>query len=225
MQRAPTTWRRAARQAMVHEHVHDQRWGAHAARIEDGTLWRHPRSGGHDDKAHPPIHPTKWSAGEGGWDRDKQKVYEFVVRHFLACALSSLSFRPLQNAMAGMLTVLLHVSAVDIRMQYNKHPSTINVRRCCSRDAVGYETRIMIDIGGEEFTASGAAAKRFSCADVGTHARTRMGAWPRAHTHARVHTHMHKRATHACTRRHARRPDGHRAQLAGGVPVGQVGRQ
>ena len=44
-----------------------------------------PGSGGHDDQAHPPIHPTRYSAGESGWSPDKARLYEFIVRHFLAC--------------------------------------------------------------------------------------------------------------------------------------------
>jgi hypothetical protein len=43
----------------VADHVPDPRWGAHAARIMDGSMWRQPPGGGHDDKAHPPIHPTR----------------------------------------------------------------------------------------------------------------------------------------------------------------------
>lgn len=62
-------------------------WGSYAQRLLDpeADLWRNPGSGNHDDKAHPPIHPTKFSAGEPGWSQDHQKVYELVVRHFLAC--------------------------------------------------------------------------------------------------------------------------------------------
>eukprot|EP01052_Picozoa_sp_SAG31_P006550 SAG31_NODE_302_length_18087_cov_97.056982_14_plen_151_part_00 len=44
--------------------------------------YRTPRSGGHDDKAHPPIHPTAFAPGLQG---NEKKVYDFVVRHFLAC--------------------------------------------------------------------------------------------------------------------------------------------
>jgi DNA topoisomerase-3 len=47
----------------------------------DGDM-RSPRDGGHDDKAHPPIHPTKADPGLSG---DEQRVYELVARHFLAC--------------------------------------------------------------------------------------------------------------------------------------------
>lgn len=47
-------------------------WGAYAQRLlETGAgLWRNPSGGGHDDKAHPPIHPTKFSTGESGWSQD-----------------------------------------------------------------------------------------------------------------------------------------------------------
>jgi DNA topoisomerase-3 len=39
-------------------------------------------SGNKDDGAHPPIHPTRPFSGDSG---DKGKLYEFIVRHFLAC--------------------------------------------------------------------------------------------------------------------------------------------
>ncbi|XP_048335697.2 DNA topoisomerase 3-alpha [Ziziphus jujuba] len=62
-------------------------WGPYAQRLLDpgSGLWRNPGNGGHDDKAHPPIHPTKFSAGEAGWSQDHLRLYELVVRHFLAC--------------------------------------------------------------------------------------------------------------------------------------------
>ncbi|KAG8383914.1 hypothetical protein BUALT_Bualt04G0063600 [Buddleja alternifolia] len=62
-------------------------WGSYAQRLLDpeAGLWRNPSGGGHDDKAHPPIHPTKFSAGESAWSQDHHKVYELVVRHYLAC--------------------------------------------------------------------------------------------------------------------------------------------
>ncbi|CAK7354748.1 unnamed protein product [Dovyalis caffra] len=75
----------------LHTIVQEQRehpvWGSYAQRLLDpgAGLWRNPSSGGHDDKAHPPIHPTKFSAGESRWSQDHHKLYELVVRHFLAC--------------------------------------------------------------------------------------------------------------------------------------------
>lgn len=56
-----------AAQAIVQEHSNDARWGPHAAAILSGAMWQPPRPGGHDDKAHPPIHPTRHSAGEPDW--------------------------------------------------------------------------------------------------------------------------------------------------------------
>ncbi|GAX84927.1 hypothetical protein CEUSTIGMA_g12348.t1 [Chlamydomonas eustigma] len=77
-------------QAIVAEQVNDPRWGSHAQQLmlDSGggsSMWRVPRGGGHDDKAHPPIHPTKYSSGENDWHPDKKRLYEFVVRSFLAC--------------------------------------------------------------------------------------------------------------------------------------------
>ncbi|XVF61075.1 hypothetical protein PTKIN_Ptkin08bG0100100 [Pterospermum kingtungense] len=73
--------------AIVQEQQEHPEWGSYAQGLLDpGTgLWRNPGSGGHDDKAHPPIHPTKFSTGEHSWSQDHRKLYELVVRHFLAC--------------------------------------------------------------------------------------------------------------------------------------------
>ncbi|XP_059315421.1 DNA topoisomerase 3-alpha [Lycium ferocissimum] len=72
---------------MVQEQEGHPVWGSYAQRLLDpqSGLWRNPSGGGHDDKAHPPIHPTKFSAGESRWSQDHHRVYELVVRHFLAC--------------------------------------------------------------------------------------------------------------------------------------------
>jgi hypothetical protein len=61
-------------QAIVSEHTNDGRWGPHAAAILAGTIWKPPRPGGHDDKAHPPIHPTRYSAGENDWSHGEALV-------------------------------------------------------------------------------------------------------------------------------------------------------
>ncbi|CAL9117466.1 unnamed protein product [Musa textilis] len=73
--------------AIVREQVTHPIWGSYAQQLLDveARLWRNPSNGGHDDKAHPPIHPTKFSAGETGWSQDHNRLYEIVVRHFLAC--------------------------------------------------------------------------------------------------------------------------------------------
>ncbi|KAL1463594.1 hypothetical protein WDU94_015334 [Cyamophila willieti] len=83
----------------------DPRWGDFASRVlnEGGP---HPRQGKKSDEAHPPIHPTK----HGQLSGNEGKVYEFIVRHFLACV---------------------------------------------SKDAIGHETKVTIDINSEQFTANG----------------------------------------------------------------------
>ena len=50
---------------------------------QEDTLFRRPRSGNSDDKAHPPIHPVKRFTG----DRmsDEFRVYDLICRHFIAC--------------------------------------------------------------------------------------------------------------------------------------------
>eukprot|EP00897_Mesotaenium_endlicherianum_P006293 jgi/Mesen1/5692/ME000288S04901 len=74
-------------QAMVAEQQVHPTWGAYARRLLDPqqALWRAPANGGHSDQAHPPIHPTKYSPGESHWSPAHTRVYELVVRHFLAC--------------------------------------------------------------------------------------------------------------------------------------------
>ena len=59
-------------------------WAAYAGRVLAGEVYRAPRGGGRDDKAHPPIHPTKAVAGGEDWPREKRQLYEFVARSFLA---------------------------------------------------------------------------------------------------------------------------------------------
>lgn len=41
-----------------------------------------PRQGKKSDQAHPPIHPIKFVDNLHG---NEQRLYEFIVRHFLAC--------------------------------------------------------------------------------------------------------------------------------------------
>lgn len=52
-------------------------------RLIDGKF-RTPRWGRHNDKAHPPIHPVSW-VSSNQLNANEKKVYEFVVRRFLAC--------------------------------------------------------------------------------------------------------------------------------------------
>ena len=50
-------------------------------RLQDGGFTS-PRRGRHDDKAHPPIHPTAYAGNLAG---DEKRVYEYITRRFLAC--------------------------------------------------------------------------------------------------------------------------------------------
>lgn len=47
--------------------------------LEEGP---NPRQGRKSDQAHPPIHPTKYASNLQG---NEKRLYEFIVRHFLAC--------------------------------------------------------------------------------------------------------------------------------------------
>jgi DNA topoisomerase-3 len=55
-------------------------WGQFAQRILNNGP--NPRQGNKTDKAHPPIHPTKYAPDLRG---DDKRIYELIVRHFLAC--------------------------------------------------------------------------------------------------------------------------------------------
>ena len=57
-----------------------QDWGDFANRV---LQWGpNPRNGNKSDQAHPPIHPTKFTSTLQG---NEKRVYELIVRHFLAC--------------------------------------------------------------------------------------------------------------------------------------------
>ena len=60
-------------------------WGAFASDLLDNQKFLWPRIGGHDDQAHPPIHPLKNMELNDLADPDEKKIYELVTIHFLAC--------------------------------------------------------------------------------------------------------------------------------------------
>ncbi|MBN3306928.1 TOP3A topoisomerase, partial [Amia calva] len=67
--------------SLVEQQTQDVHWGPFA----QGILERGgptPRNGKKSDQAHPPIHPTKYTSSLQG---NEQRLYEFIVRHFLAC--------------------------------------------------------------------------------------------------------------------------------------------
>ncbi|XP_069123502.1 DNA topoisomerase 3-alpha-like [Argopecten irradians] len=68
---------------LVEQQTVDGEWGDFARGVlEQGPL---PRNGNKTDQAHPPIHPTKYTDRLQG---NEKRVYEFVVRHFLATCSS-----------------------------------------------------------------------------------------------------------------------------------------
>lgn len=69
--------------ALVQKQTQGDRWGAFAQGLLDGG-YQAPRNGRNNDKAHPPIHPVNFVV-ISTLSADEQKVYEFVVRRFLAC--------------------------------------------------------------------------------------------------------------------------------------------
>ncbi|KAI5479873.1 DNA topoisomerase III [Pseudohyphozyma bogoriensis] len=70
---------------MIEKHVGDNAWGGFAQNLMNGAFER-PRNGKKNDKAHPPIHPT---AHVNNLTGDDKKVYDLVVRSFLACCSSN----------------------------------------------------------------------------------------------------------------------------------------
>ncbi|KAI1126665.1 DNA topoisomerase [Nemania abortiva] len=69
--------------ALVQKQTQSHAWGDFAQNLVDGGF-QQPRQGRNDDKAHPPIHPITFAAPTALNDKEK-KIYEFVVRRFLAC--------------------------------------------------------------------------------------------------------------------------------------------
>ena len=69
--------------ALVQKQTPDERWGQFAQGLVNGGF-QQPREGRHDDKAHPPIHPITYAA-PSVLSFDEGRLYEYVVRRFLAC--------------------------------------------------------------------------------------------------------------------------------------------
>ncbi|XP_034948825.1 DNA topoisomerase 3-alpha isoform X2 [Chelonus insularis] len=65
---------------LVEQQINHNAWGGFAQRVLDEGV--SPRQGKKSDQAHPPIHPTKYVDNLQG---NEARVYEFIVRHFLAC--------------------------------------------------------------------------------------------------------------------------------------------
>lgn len=69
--------------ALVQRQTQSTQWGQFATDLMNGGFqW--PKSGQNNDKAHPPIHPVNFVVPTSLNDEER-RVYEFVVRRFLAC--------------------------------------------------------------------------------------------------------------------------------------------
>ncbi len=68
---------------LIEKQEQDQAWGGYATSLLRGGF-KQPRGGRHNDQAHPPIHPVNFVAS-GSLSSDERRVYEFIVRRFLAC--------------------------------------------------------------------------------------------------------------------------------------------
>ncbi|KAL7274902.1 DNA topoisomerase [Rhizina undulata] len=71
-------------QALVEKQTPSQNWGEYAQGLLNGGF-SNPRNGRHNDKAHPPIHPVAFVAPTALATNEERRIYEFVVRRFLAC--------------------------------------------------------------------------------------------------------------------------------------------
>ena len=65
---------------LIQQQTVDENWGQFSANLL--TEGANPRQGRKTDNAHPPIHPTKFTATLNGQEK---RLYEFIVRSFLAC--------------------------------------------------------------------------------------------------------------------------------------------
>jgi DNA topoisomerase-3 len=70
---------------LIAKHTDDNRWGDYSRSLLENDKFSQPRAGKNDDKAHPPIHPVLYTDMSTIHKANEKKVYEFVVRHFLAC--------------------------------------------------------------------------------------------------------------------------------------------
>ena len=68
---------------LVEKQAQDANWGGYAQGLLGGR-YKQPRGGRHNDQAHPPIHPVNYVV-PSSLPPDDRRVYEFVVRRFLAC--------------------------------------------------------------------------------------------------------------------------------------------
>ena len=162
-------------------------WQAHTAKMVQapGHMYRWPAAGANNDNAHPPIHPTQY-APPGALQGLEKRVYEFICRSFLACGPPH--HRPprpcprccsgvnVLRARAELCSATQHRSAHHHSNARPREPSWGTSRkidtgpcRCCSQDAIGFQTSITAQMAQEEFTASGLMVLERNWLDVYTY--------------------------------------------------------
>jgi DNA topoisomerase-3 len=71
-------------QKFVEDQKASSNWGQYASNLLENGRYTYPRCGKLDDKAHPPIHPVKFADPNSLDSEEERKIYELLVRHFLA---------------------------------------------------------------------------------------------------------------------------------------------
>lgn len=133
--------------ALIDKQTTDPNWGAFATqsvsileflvffliseieRLKNGEFST-PRKGKKNDKAHPPIHPTKYAGNLAG---DEKRVYEFVTRRFLACCSKDAEGQEttVEVLCGGEYFSASGIGLVSLTLNasHMSHPA----RSCCSR--------------------------------------------------------------------------------------------
>uniref|UniRef100_A0A915J7I5 RecQ-like DNA helicase BLM n=1 Tax=Romanomermis culicivorax TaxID=13658 RepID=A0A915J7I5_ROMCU len=76
---------------LVNLQISDVRWGDFALRIV--TRGPNPNQGFKTDGIRSPIHPVRYASPNDLENEDQRRIYEFVVRHFLACLSQDAVYR------------------------------------------------------------------------------------------------------------------------------------
>jgi DNA topoisomerase-3 len=88
-------------------------YGAFTTDLLQNNKFEWPRHGQKDDQAHPPIHPTKSLELNSIVNEDERKIYDLIVRHFLAsCG---------KDAKGNKTTVKIRIPAEDSGLTDNQY--------------------------------------------------------------------------------------------------------
>ena len=112
---------------LIQDHCNSADWGEFCRRLVDSNGFEHPRSGGHDDQAHPPIHPTKFIPLQEINDPRERSIYELVTRHFLAsCSKDAKGDQTtIRIRFKGLMPAPDHVSGIDTTVPADLLPGEV----------------------------------------------------------------------------------------------------